>query len=116
MTDEKWMDLLETIKDKFKIESEEFEPVVVEQNDGEETEIGKIHHVIFTSPMGKIKLSRKTTPLVEGRQEQYHKRSGVAMTKFIYSETEKVHSLEAFMRNTRTDRWEKIDTKGTFTI
>jgi hypothetical protein len=116
MTDEKWLELVEQVKEKFKVEDEETEPVTVTQSDGSEMEIGIIESIIFRNPMGLMKLSRKTTPLVEGRDEQYHKRTGVAVTKFIYSQTEKVHSIDAYLWNERMENWDKINVKGAFTF
>ena len=116
MQDERWLDLIESIREKFSILSEETEPVFIEQNDGTDQEIGQDEIVIFNNPLGKLKMVRTTTPLVTGRDEQYHKRSGVATTKFIYSDTEKVHRVALFKWNEDKSDWEKIDTKGMFSI
>ena len=116
MQDDKWYDLIEDIKQKFEILSQEEEPIYAEQNDGTDLEIGKKEIITLKNPMGKMQIIRTTTPLVIGRDEKYHKHSGVGVTKLIYSPTEKVHKIEAFVWDTMKEEWKKIDTKGTFSV
>ena len=115
MNDEKWADLLVQIKNMFGIISQETEDVTKIENDGSEKIIGSLEKVVFENDLGKMMVTRKSSPLVVGRNENYH-RKGIAATSFIYSPTEKSHHLAAYKWNESSQDWEEISLKATFSL
>ena len=116
MNDERWFDLIEQIKIKFEIISDETEDVKTYELDGSEMIVGTLQKIVFENDMGKMMVTRKTSPLVVGREEKYHKKPGVANTKLLYSDTEKVYHLAAYKWSNDMNDWEEISLKGTFTF
>lgn len=116
MNNDKWLYLVDQIKDKFGIVSRETEDVTAVEKDGTEKKIGTIEKIIFENELGKMMITRKTTPLVVGREERYHKKRGTAATSLIYSPTESVYHIAVYKWNASKGIWEEITLRGTFTV
>ncbi|MEI6221295.1 MAG: hypothetical protein WCP97_00855 [bacterium] len=116
MQDEKWFGIVEQISKNCSIESRDTEDVVVTEADGHREIIGTLEKIIFTSPMGKMMLTRKTTPVIVRREEHYHKRGGASVTKFIYSPDEKVQKVSFFRWDDKMDNWEEISIRSAFSV
>ncbi len=116
MNDEKWLDLIDQVKRKFKLELQETEDVFTTDFDGNQSKIGILEKIVFTNELGKLMVTRKTTSLVIGRDEKYHKKRGTAVTTLTYSPTEKVHRLNLYKWNNEKNDWDEIELKGMFSI
>ena len=102
MTEDKWQDILEKIKTQFEILNDEVE-------DHHEIPNGKVHTVIFNSPMGRVKVIRTLTPKVLDKKTVYSARAGSDMkVQYEYSKDEMVSRLQAFKWNELVDDWENI--------
>ncbi len=101
MNDDKWQDILLKVKEKFTIE---------EQTTAEDLEIerSKIETVIFSSPIGRIKMVRTTTPRVLDKKTVYSRRAGSDMAvQYDYSDTEFVQNLKIFKWDDLQEDWVK---------
>ncbi len=101
MTDEKWLDTIAKIKEKFGIIEQGKEAL----EDGQTI----VERVIFEGPLGKIKIERIVSPLVIGKKTTGSKRIGSATrVDYIFSETEKVHKLKIYKWNADKNSWDEI--------
>ena len=94
---------MEKIKSTFEVETHSIEPHA-------EFEKGKIETIIFTSPLGKMKIIRTTTPRVLDRKTVYSKRAGGNMAvQYEYSETEMVDTMRIFRWDENAEEWVKAN-------
>jgi len=104
MTQEKWQDIIDDIKDKFGIE---------ERGSQHEDEMGgtDIEYIIFNGPLGRIKLEFIVRPVVLDKKTTYSRRIG-SETKvdYIYSEDEKSCKLIAYKWDEAQEKWIEIKT------
>ncbi len=102
MNDDKWFDVVDRVKEKFEIlesEKRELDPGP-----------GSIEFIVFQGPLGKVKLERISKPLVLDTKTLGSKRMGSqASVEFIYSDTEKSQTFNAYLWNEAADDWKKID-------
>ncbi len=106
---DKWEQLKEELKRKFKIEDEHVENLTVPTSEGEVV-AGKAEVIIFETPMGKIKLAYESKPVVLGKKEIYsHQQGKSARTEYQFSETEFSHKLKAYKWDDDTEEWKEID-------
>lgn len=105
MIKEKWLDLKSDIKDKFKIEEEFSGPP------GEDIP-GVKETIIFTSPLGKIKLEWVEKPRTIGEKTTFSQRVGshVRVEK-KYDTTDLVSYMNAFKFDTISGDWLEIKTE-----
>lgn len=109
MTDEKWLDLLENLSQKYKLEKEN-EEIITKDDLGNEM-INQIERVIFESPVGKIKLERTTRPMILDKKVHYSHTAGTkGLVEYILSPDEKTHKLQAY-RKVDGD-WDEIKTSS----
>jgi hypothetical protein len=102
MTDEKWLDTISTIRDKFGIVEQSKEELAEEGG-------GTVERVIFNSPLGKIKLERTVRPLVVGKKTTGSKRIGsTTRVDYVFSDTEKIHKLNFYKWNDKLNDWEEM--------
>ncbi len=100
MTNEKWEQIIGQIKDSFEISSHE-------------TTDGDLEHetyetLIFTNPLGRMKLERHTKPRLLETKTLYSNRKGTAGTEErVYSDDETVDTV-ALYREVGDD-WEEMD-------
>jgi hypothetical protein len=108
MTDEKWVDLKDSIKEKFEILEDKTEDLLIDVDEGQK-KLGTVDVLICQTPMGRIKLERTNKPVVLDKKVQYHRRKEGSKVEYIYSDTEWTHRLDAYKWNDADDDWEKID-------
>lgn len=103
MNEEKWQEVVGRILDDFEVLEHEKKNPPAEG-------IEQIEYIIFKGPLGKMKLERITKPLFLGKKAIGSKRIG-SQTKvdYIFSETEKVHTLKAFKWNESRQDWEELE-------
>ena len=90
MNEEKWENLINNIKDKFKVEKHDTEHT--DEMGGTDTEF-----IIFESPLGRVKLERITKPVVLDKKTSYSQRIGSETSvEYVYSEDEKTARLTAY--------------------
>lgn len=106
MNDERWYDLIESIRTKFGLLTEEEQPL--------EYGPGKTEIVEFQSPMGRMRLERVSRPVVKERKTHYTKRAGAGTTEeYIYEEGEFTHRVSLY-RWVDGD-WQEEDYRGMWT-
>ena len=106
MTDDKWTQILDRVQDKFKLEARDQNESTREDGSWEKRE-----WVVFTGPMGRIKLERLIRPAILGREELYSRRKGATATiKFQYSDTETTQVLNVY--RDIAGIWEPMDAKA----
>ena len=90
MTNEKWSELLDRVESSFTVEDQGREDLA-------DVPGGYVEFVEFTSPMGKVRLERATTPRVEGTKAAGGSKYGAgSFVEKVYSDTEKVHTFSAW--------------------
>lgn len=81
MNDERWYDLMERIRAKFKVTLEEEHPTPHGP--------GRVTRIEFDGPGGRMRLERTTRPIVLERKAHYSRRAGGETSEeFVYSENE----------------------------
>lgn len=109
MQDDKWEALKEELKRKFKVQDEHFEDLIMQTADGPVVG-GKVEVIIFESPIGKIKLTRESKPVVLDKKMIYsHQQGKSARTEYTFSDTEFSHKIKAYKWNDDNDEWKEID-------
>lgn len=104
MEDEKWREIVGRIQDDFEV----FEHETKDLEEGP----GSVEMIVFKSPLGKMKLERITKPLVLDKKGLGSKRIGSQTTvEYIYSETEKVHTLKAYKWDESSETWTAMEMK-----
>ena len=92
---ERWENLVNDIKDKFKVEDHDKKHL---------DEMGgtDIEFIIFESPLGRVKLEHVVKPVVLDKKINYSQRIGSeASVEYVYSEDEKTNRLVAY-------KWENL--------
>ena len=109
MQDEKWEQLREHLKSKFRVESETLEDLVMETQDGLVKQ-GVAEVLIVETPMGKMKVARENRPVVLDKKFIYSHRAGQAgRTEYQFSDTEFSHKLKIYKWDDDEDEWSEID-------
>ena len=108
MNDDKWLDLKESLKEKFNILEDKTEDYTVETEEGSQ-KLGTVDILISETPMGKIKLERTNKPVVLDKKVHYNRRKEGSQIEYIYSEDELTHHMDAFKWNNEEGTWQKID-------
>ena len=108
MTDEKWFDLKDSIKEKFEILEDKTEDLMIDTEEGQK-KLGTTNILISQTPMGKIKLERMNKPVVLDKKVQYHRKKEGSKVEYTYSDTEWTHRLEAYKWDNDDQEWQKID-------
>jgi hypothetical protein len=112
MTDEKWEELKEETKRKFKVEEEDREDLIMEV-ENELVKQGFVEFIIFDSPLGRIKLARESRPVVLDKKFIYSHRAGAAArTEYEFSDTELSHKLKVYKWSDDNDKWQEIDAEA----
>ncbi len=89
MNDERWYDLIEQIRTKFKVTRQEEQPPVHGP--------GKIELIEFEGPGGPMRLERVTRPVILERRSHYSKRiGGQTSEELVYSESEFSHRVTLY--------------------
>ncbi|MEK7167598.1 MAG: hypothetical protein AAB791_01195 [Patescibacteria group bacterium] len=110
MMPEKWEQIKSQILDAFK-------DVEIATDELEEPEIGEKETVLFTGPLGKMKLEYISRPVVLDKVTHGSRRIGSQTeVEYVYSETEKTHQLKASKWDEDSDGWAEIDLKQSFNL
>ena len=103
MTDERWQEIKGLVKDKF--------PDVTEtagelsEDDGP----GTIETIEFSGPMGKMRLTRTTKPLVLEKKVLGSRRIGSESTvQYKYSASEKIHKFIVYKFDDASGQWQEL--------
>lgn len=106
MTYERWEEITGRIKDSFKIEDQGKENI--------EEEGGLvIEYVIFTGPLGRMKLELVSKPVILDKKVNFSKRIGShSQVEYIYSETEKNYKFTPYKWDDVQADWLEIDAKN----
>jgi len=103
MNNDKWLDVIEKVKERFKIEERVDEPI-------EDIPRSRLEVVVFDSPLGRIKLMRTTKPRVLDKKTAYSNRAGSDMSvQYVYSDTEIVQRVEIFRWDENFGDWVKAE-------
>jgi hypothetical protein len=109
MTDEKWDNLIFMVDRQFGILEKRTEPILEQAEAEQVVKRGDKEILIFDTPGGKMKLERSSRPLVLDKKYHYHKTAGTgAQVEYVYSSTEKTHSLDAFREV--DGEWQRVET------
>ena len=109
MDNDKWEALKEELNRKFKVEDEHFEDLTMNTAEGTVIQ-GKVEVLIFESPIGKIKLTRETKPVVLDKKIIYsHQQGKSGRAEYTFSETEFSHKIKAYKWDDDNDEWKQID-------
>lgn len=112
MTEEKWTNLVENLREKFEIAEEDEEPDTLTDDLGNEIK-GTKQRVVFIAPQGKMLVTRTTRPAIIDKKSHYHKtQGGGALTEYVTSETETTSRLNVFTWDEIAGDWHEIDLKG----
>jgi len=99
MTPEKWQDIVGKVKDNF---------TVAEHNKSHLDEEGgiDIEYIIFTGPLGRIKLEYLVKPVVLDKKTLYSRRIGAeTKVEYVYSQEEKNYKLKVYKWDEGRDDW-----------
>jgi hypothetical protein len=101
MTDERWQETIEKLSEQFSIVEQKTEAT----NDGH----GSVERIVFTSPLGKLRLSRTIHDRVVGERAVGSNRIGgdVSISK-VYSSEDQVDFLTVERENEAGD-WTELD-------
>lgn len=109
MTDEKWLETVSKIKEKFQVTEEG-------RRDIEDIPRAFVEFIVFEGPVGRIRMERVTKPVVLDKKTIYSKLAGTASkVNYIYSETESFSKLHIYQWNEASEGWEEMKMGGMFT-
>lgn len=99
MKPERWQEILEQIKKSFTVEDEG-------RIESEEQGGTTLEYIVFSGPLGRLRLEFYSHPALLDTKTKYHKRIGSETeVEYIYSPTDKVHSLKVFRWDEAEDDW-----------
>lgn len=107
MNDEKWGDLKIKLNDKFNDVTSDI------RTEDREDDVGNvitstIETLVFTSPLGKLKLERTTRPKIIDRKTHYHKGAGVGKVEYITSDDETTSHIDVYKKDAAGE-WEIME-------
>lgn len=103
MNDDKWSDVVEKIREKFKVEQHD-------KMAHPDISSGQIETLIFISPVGRYKLVRTTTPRVIDKKTVYSSRAGSSTSvQYEYDEKEMTSRLDIYKWDDGLGNWEKAE-------
>lgn len=106
MTEDKWLDLLDDLKEKFDIDRHTEEQIT--EDDMGNKIINNIEIVTFQSDLGSFKLVKTTRPTILDKKVHYSHTSGTkGLVEYILSPTEKTTKVQLF-RLLNND-WQELD-------
>ena len=103
MTEEKWVKIINNIKDNFALEDEG------EQHIDDEGGVD-IKFIVFKGPLGRMRLEYIIKPVILDKKTTYSRRIG-SETKvdYVYSEEDKSHQMIAYKWDEGQDDWLEMD-------
>ncbi|MFA5029586.1 MAG: hypothetical protein WC518_02415 [Patescibacteria group bacterium] len=110
MSPEKWQQIKGQVQDLFK-DAEILEAKLAEP------EMGNKETLLFTGPLGKMKIEYITRPVILDKKTIGSRRIGSDTTvEYIYSNDEFSHTLKAYKWDEAQDDWLEIDLKESFSL
>lgn len=106
MTEEKWLETVGKIKDKFQ---------VLEEGRREVEDIPRafVDFIVFDGPQGRFRLERQTQPVVLDKKSLYSKTAGQASkVEYVYSDTETFSKLRVYSWDEGAQEWRELKTTG----
>ena len=105
---DRWEQIKEHIKRKFKVLDERAEDLIMDTQDGEIKQ-GTAEVIEVETPMGKIKLALESRPkILEKKYRFSHRQGQSAQVEYKHSESEETHQLKFYKWNGRQDDWEEL--------
>ena len=99
----------ENIKRKFKVEEEGTEDLMSETADGLVKQ-GTAEFLVVQTPLGRIKLTFEKRPVVVDKKFIYSHRAGqAARTEYEFSDSEFSYKLRAYKWDDIEEAWDEID-------
>jgi hypothetical protein len=110
MQDEKWEDLLDNLEVKFGKLDRKHQVKATHDDVGNEIR-NEEEWVEFETPMGKMKVSRITRPMIIDKKFHYtHSAGGKGQVEYVLSDTEKTQRVVLSKWNNLNNEWEEIKT------
>lgn len=107
-----WETMKENLRKRFEVEEEGTEELMVETQDGPVLK-GTGNFLVFSTPVGRVKLSFEKKPMLLDKKEHYSHRAGqAARIDYQFSETEFTYKLHAYKWNDNTEEWKEIDAEN----
>ncbi len=98
---ERWQEIISRIKDKFEVEDSGHESI--EDDGGTE-----IDYIIFSTPLGRIRLELVSKPVVLDKKTQYSRRIGSeTKVNYVYGD-EHASKMTAYKWSEADNEWEEI--------
>ena len=108
MDNDRWEQLKENIRRKFKVLEEKTEDLIMDTADGEIKQ-GEQEILDVMTPVGKIRLAREVRPRVLEKKYRYSHRAGdSAQTEYKFSKTEKTYKLKIYKWDEDEEEWEEL--------
>ncbi len=109
MTDEKWENLISSVKENFKIIEEKIEDILKKNPITEEEQHwGWIHSLVFLHPKeGEMKLERIKQKLIKEEKLYYHRRKSDAKVEYVLSDSEFIDKVKLYKR--KNSEWEELN-------
>lgn len=102
MTKEKWQQILGNVLDTFEVEEHEKEHF--DERGGVD-----IEYVIFSGPLGRVKLEFQEKPIILDKKTTYARRAGSETSvDYVYSDTEKSQKMNAYKWDEDKEDWTEI--------
>lgn len=111
LNDEQWGDLKDKVFEKFLDADSSIDLEEAEDDIGHKYNV-RTENLIFSTPMGELKIERVSRPKILDKKAHYHKGSGGAKVEFVFSEDEKTHTVSIFKKDTVTGEWLPFDMPG----
>src|SRR3989344_3244067 len=109
MDTDRWEQIKENIRDKFKVTEEGTEDLTVPTSEGD-VKSGQLEFLVAATPLGKIKLAFESRPVVLDKKFIYSHRAGQAgRTEYQFSDTEFSHKIKAYKWDEDNEEWKEID-------
>ena len=103
MTPEKWINTVNSLKDKFPTKNEG--KLFIDEEGGIDIEF-----IEFDGPVGKMRLEFVARPVIVDRKTNFSKRIGSeTQVSYIYSTEEKSYKMLVYKWNDYETDWEEID-------
>ena len=110
MTPERWQQIKGQVQDTFS-------DAEISKEKLPEPQIGDTEIILFTGPLGKMKLEYVTKPVLLDKKTHGSRRMGSEATvQYIFSETEFSHHLKAYKWDEAQDDWVEIDMRDSFKL
>ena len=109
MDTDRWEQIRENIKRKFKVLEQGTEDLTVPTSEGD-IKSGKAEFLVVETPMGRMKLAYESHPVVLDKKLIYsHQQGKSARTEYTFSDKEFSHKLKAYKWDDDEETWNEID-------